>query len=120
MPTPPSDKSRLVALILSGVLGVFGAHRFYVGKGGSGALMLCTLGGLGIWYVYDLVMVATGNFTDAQGRRVLRWDPEERESGELSEAVLEELDALRAEVAELHERVEFTERLLAQPRSRDE
>ena len=31
-------------------------------------------------------------------------------------ALLEELDQLRQEVAELHERVDFTERLLAQKR----
>ncbi|MGH7702646.1 MAG: hypothetical protein ACREMO_06105, partial [Gemmatimonadales bacterium] len=31
-------------------------------------------------------------------------------------AVMEELDQLRQEVAELHERVDFTERLLAQKR----
>ncbi len=30
--------------------------------------------------------------------------------------ILAELDALRAEMAELHERMEFTERLVAQPR----
>jgi hypothetical protein len=33
-----------------------------------------------------------------------------------SAAVLDELDALRAEVAELNERMDFAERLLAQPR----
>ena len=55
---------------------MFGAHRFYVGKNGTGILMVCTLGGLGIWYLYDVIMVASGQFTDAEGRRVLRWDPE--------------------------------------------
>ena len=48
-----SDKSRGVALALAVFLGVFGAHRFYVGKVNSGILMACTLGGLGIWYLYD-------------------------------------------------------------------
>ena len=42
-----SDKSRGVALALAVFLGVFGAHRFYVGKVNSGILMACTLGGLG-------------------------------------------------------------------------
>jgi TM2 domain-containing membrane protein YozV len=37
---------------------VFGAHRFYVGKTGTGLAMLCTLGGAGLWYLYDLIVVA--------------------------------------------------------------
>jgi hypothetical protein len=109
-----SDKSRGIAFMLAIVLGVFGAHRFYVGKIGTGILMLCTVGGLGIWYLYDVIMVASGSFRDADDRRVLRWDPESTEEmqGELSAEVIEELEALRKEVAELSERVDFTERLL--------
>ena len=115
----PSDKSRSVALLLAAVLGVFGAHRFYVGKTGTGLLMAGTLGGAGIWYLYDLILVATGSFKDIEGRRITRWDPEETEHAELSDQVLDELEALRAEVAELHERVDFTERLLSKPRRED-
>jgi hypothetical protein len=109
-----SDKSRGIAFMLAIVLGVFGAHRFYVGKIGTGILMLCTVGGLGIWYLYDVIMVASGSFRDAEDRRVIRWDPESSEDihPELSAEVIEELEALRKEVAELSERVDFTERLL--------
>lgn len=113
---PPSDKSRGIAFILALVLGVFGAHRFYVGKIGSGLGMVCTFGGLGIWYLYDVIMVASGQFTDADGRRLVRWDPEDVSSpplqGELTQEVLEDVEALRREVAELSERLDFTERLL--------
>lgn len=113
---PPSDKSRGIAFILALVLGVFGAHRFYVGKIGSGLGMVCTFGGLGIWYLYDVIMVASGQFTDADGRRLVRWDPEDVSSpplqGELTQEVLEDVEALRREVAELSERMDFTERLL--------
>ena len=109
-----SDKSRGIAFILAIVLGVFGAHRFYVGKIGTGILMVCTVGGLGIWYLYDVIMIAAGSFRDADDRRVLRWDPESSEDmhPELGSEVIEELEALRKEVAELSERVDFTERLL--------
>lgn len=109
-----SDKSRGIAFILAIVLGVFGAHRFYVGKIGTGILMLVTVGGLGIWYLYDVIMVASGAFRDAEGRRVLRWDPEAgvEGQGEISTEVIEDLEALRREVAELSERVDFAERLL--------
>jgi TM2 domain-containing membrane protein YozV len=118
----PSEKSRGVALVLAAVLGPFGAHRFYVGKTGTGVLMLCTLGGVGLWYLYDVIMVAGGSFRDAKGKLVSVWDPEEpaRPVGDMSEEVLEELSALRSEVAELAERLDFAERLLSQPRSQED
>jgi hypothetical protein len=115
-----SDKSRGVALALSVLLGVFGAHRFYAGKIGTGVLQACTLGGLGVWYLYDVILVASGGFKDSEGRRISRWDPETQDQAEIPEQILEELYALRSEVAELHERVDFTERLLAQPRKAED
>jgi hypothetical protein len=112
-----SDKSRGVALALAVFLGPFGAHRFYAGKINTGILMLCTAGGLGIWWLYDCILVGAGQFRDAEGRLIRRWDPEVMESGDrISAEVLEELDALRHEVAELAERVDFAERLLAKPK----
>jgi hypothetical protein len=114
-----SEKSRGIALILGIVLGVFGAHRFYVGKAGTGVLMLCTAGGLGIWYLIDVIMIASGGFRDAEGRRVLRWDPgDDPDFGELPQEVIEELVSLRREVNELAERLDFAERLLADPARR--
>lgn len=62
-----SDKSAVTALILVLFLGSFGIHRFYVGKTGSGLGMLFTLGGLGVWSLIDLIMIATGKFTDISG-----------------------------------------------------
>jgi hypothetical protein len=113
----PSPKSRGVAFVLAALLGPFGGHRFYLGKTRTAVLMLCTLGGVGIWYLYDLVLVASGSFRDADGQLVSRWDPEEASSGDnLSSEVIEELSFLRSEVAELSERLDFAERLLAQPR----
>ena len=121
IPSGPSEKSRGVTLALAALLGPFGARRFYVGKTGTGVLMLCTLGGAGLWYLYDLILVSGGSFRDAEGRLVSKWDPEEpaRHPSELSEEVLDGLSALRSEVAELAERLDFAERLLAQPRPAD-
>jgi TM2 domain len=116
----PSEKSRGVTLALALVLGPFGGHRFYVGKKGTGLLMLATLGGFGIWYLYDLILVASGSFRDVDDRLVSRWDPEHPElHTAVPREILEDLEALRAEVSELAERLDFAERLLAQPRGQD-
>ena len=112
----PSDKSRGVATAMASLLGVFGAHRFYVGKTGTAVLMLCSLGGLGIWYLYDLILVASGSLRDSEGRLVSRWDPEILPREGISAEVIEELSQLRSEVADLAERLDFAERLLADPR----
>jgi TM2 domain-containing membrane protein YozV len=42
-----------VAWILLTFLGLLGVHRMYMGKWPTGILYLCTLGLLGIGYVYD-------------------------------------------------------------------
>jgi TM2 domain-containing membrane protein YozV len=68
-----SEKSRLVALLLCFFLGGLGIHRFYVGKTGTGILMILTIGGAGIWGLIDLVMIAAGSFTDKEGKRLFRW-----------------------------------------------
>jgi TM2 domain-containing membrane protein YozV len=68
-----SPRSRLVALLFCVLFGVFGVHRFYVGKIGTGILMVVTLGGLGIWMLIDLILIAVGSFRDKEGRRVFRW-----------------------------------------------
>lgn len=54
-------------------LGMLGAHRFYVGKIGTGILQLITLGGLGIWVLIDLIMIILGAFTDKEGNKITQW-----------------------------------------------
>lgn len=74
MQTSFSPKSRLAAALLCGMLGVFGAHRFYVGKTGTAILQLCTLGALGIWSTIDLILILVGSFRDAEGRLIRQWE----------------------------------------------
>ena len=68
-----SSKSRLAALLLAFFLGVFGAHRFYVGTFWTGLILLLTGGGFGIWWVIDCILIAVGVFTDSNGRRLIDW-----------------------------------------------
>ncbi len=68
-----SEKRILVGFLLCFFLGVFGAHRFYAGKIGTGVLQLVTLGGLGIWSLVDLIFLVTGNFRDGDGEKITRW-----------------------------------------------
>jgi TM2 domain-containing membrane protein YozV len=75
---PPSDISGNPTVngnhvLLAGVLaGSLGVDRFMLGHTGLGILKLLTCGGLGIWHLVDVVLVATGNLRDAQGNS-LRW-----------------------------------------------
>lgn len=68
-----SSKSRLITLLLCFFLGYFGAHRFYVGKIGTGFLMLFTMGGLGLWMLIDIIFILCGSFRDKEGHRVMVW-----------------------------------------------
>lgn len=59
-----SPKSGKIAWVLCLFMGMLGVHRFYVGKVGTGLLMLLTAGGLGVWTVMDLVAIANSRFED--------------------------------------------------------
>ena len=124
---PVSERSRGVALALAVVGGLFGVHRFYAGRIQSGIGMCVTFGGMGIWYVCDIIVGAAGDFRDGDGRRVARWEvsdavrdavirpsSSERRVSDLEDRML----GLESQVGELAERLDFAERLLAQARER--
>ncbi len=67
-----SDKDWLVTLLLVILVGTLGVHRFYAGKIGTGILMLLTFGGCGIWQLVDIITVALGSFTDANGNKIVK------------------------------------------------
>ena len=48
-------------------------QRFYVGKIGTGVLMIFTLGGLGIWTLIDFIVLLVGSFKDKEGRYLKSW-----------------------------------------------
>ena len=60
-------KSKTTALILSILLGSLGIDRFYLGYTGLGILKLITGGGFFIWWLVDVILIATGKLTAKDG-----------------------------------------------------
>jgi len=49
----------ILALIMSIIFGTLGVDRFMMGHVGLGILKLITVGGLGIWWLIDWILIAT-------------------------------------------------------------
>jgi TM2 domain len=108
-------------MVLAVFTGFFGGHRFYAGKIGSGIGMIFTLGGFGLWWIYDCILVAAGEFRDIDDRRIVNWergDASHRRLGSEDERhrLLDSMEDMRSEMFELQERVDFMERMLADVR----
>lgn len=67
-----SGRSRLIALLLCLFLGIFGVHRFYLGKIGTGVLYLLTEGVFAIGWLVDLCVLIFGSPRDKAGY-LLTW-----------------------------------------------
>ncbi|MCH8089815.1 MAG: TM2 domain-containing protein [Chloroflexi bacterium] len=68
-----SDKSRSTAGNLGIILGLFGAHRFYLGYNNIGKLQIVvtilTLGVGGLWGIYEGITILWGSeWRDSEGR----------------------------------------------------
>ncbi|MBT6995592.1 TM2 domain-containing protein [Candidatus Woesearchaeota archaeon] len=49
----------ILTLVMSIFFGWFGVDRFIMGKVGTGLLKLITFGGFGIWWLVDIILIAT-------------------------------------------------------------
>ena len=66
-----SSKSKMAALLLCILFGYFGAHCFYVGKFGKGVLYFFTMGVFGLGWIWDIIQILSGNYTDKYGLPVV-------------------------------------------------
>ncbi len=64
----PKPRSWQVALLLSLFLGFFGADRFYIGRTRSAIVKLLIIGGFGVWWLSDFILIASEWRKDAWGR----------------------------------------------------
>lgn len=62
-----SDKDWIITLVLAILVGGLGIDRFYTGSILLGVLKLVTFGGLGLWWLIDLIMLVTGSYKDGNG-----------------------------------------------------
>lgn len=120
-----SERSRSVALVLGLLGGVFGFHRFYVGRAQSGVAMVLTFGGLGLWWLYDMVTIVAGEFRDADDLPLRNWQVAESVAGasvassRQVQQLTQQMEQVQRQLGELAERVDFAERLLTQQREKD-
>ncbi len=62
------NKSQGIALLLGLFLGVFAAHKWYLGNPWYiNVLFIITLGGLGVWWLIDMIRIITGDYKPHNG-----------------------------------------------------
>jgi TM2 domain-containing membrane protein YozV len=50
-----------------------GAHRFFLRRYASAILFIITIGGCGIWWIVDFILIVTGSMKDDEGKLVKLW-----------------------------------------------
>jgi TM2 domain-containing membrane protein YozV len=87
----PSEKSRLTAALLALFLGIFGTHRFYIGKPRTalvmlaltifysvtvrpwGIIMVIPLAAVELWVLIDFIFIVAGIMKDKENKIIKNW-----------------------------------------------
>ena len=63
-----SEKSQGIALILGVFLGFLAGHKWYLGNPWYiNVIFILTLGGLGVWWIIDMIRIITGDYQPHNG-----------------------------------------------------
>lgn len=62
-----STRSRRTAIALAFFGGILGMDRFYLGRFGTGLAKMITMGGLGVWWLFDIIGLGARLTTDVDG-----------------------------------------------------
>ena len=85
-----SSRSRLATVLLALFLGIFGVHRFYIGKIRTAIVMLIlsvlnlvtvrfwgimfiSLAVVGLWAFIDFIFAVSGTMKDKEGKLIKKW-----------------------------------------------
>ena len=69
-----SEKKILPTFLLFIVLSwPLAAHRFFLRRYASAILFILTIGGVGIWWIIDFILIVTGSMKDDEGKLVKLW-----------------------------------------------
>ena len=69
-----SEKRSLPTFLLFLVLSwPLGAHRFFLRRYALAILCILTIGGCGIWWIIDFILIVTGSMKDDKGKLVKLW-----------------------------------------------
>ena len=72
----PPPRSWYIALLLSFFLGWFGADRFYICRYKGAWMKALSLGGLGVWWLSDFILIAAEYRKDRWYRSLVHeWNP---------------------------------------------
>lgn len=67
---PEGNRVFMTTWVLALFAGIFGADRFYLGKTKTGLAKLFTIGGLGVWAIFDVISLLRNTTRDAYGLRL--------------------------------------------------
>ena len=84
-------KDKTICIILSNFLGWAGIDRMYLGCWGTGVLKLVTLGGIGIWYLVDLILLLVNGIYESDKEAICSgytWAPRSMKYGWWASAII--------------------------------